>query len=77
MAKLTINEIALHCETRRDWEEQFGIGCPGYIPYWVAYMPEDQRVQYLLLSKHEYIDFSAEMLHKGFNWHEWEPFHWQ
>ena len=55
----------------RNWEELFGVDDPGYLPYWIAYMPEKKRIAYLQATKSEFLDFSADMLHKDFDWTAW------
>jgi hypothetical protein len=56
----------------RSWEDLFGVDDPDYLPYWVAYMPKDERLDYLKDAGKEFLDYKNEMLHKNFDWKSWE-----
>lgn len=70
MGKLTLNEINNETDIRREWE-RFGFDSTEYLPYWVAHMSYIERVAYLKLTKHEYVDFKEEMMNKDFDWSKW------
>lgn len=52
------------------WEDMYGVDCPGYLPYWVAYMPYHDRVEYLQIMGHTFNDYVPEMLKTDFKWSE-------
>lgn len=58
----------------RSWEDFYGIDSPGYLPYWLMYMPKKERYAYLLDAGYEFLDFSIEMLKDDFDWKKWECF---
>ena len=76
MAKLKGNEIraVLEDEEIRFYEYMFGVDYPGYLPYWVAYMKDDDRQTYLATTKSEYCDVLDDMFCKDFDWQAWEPY---
>lgn len=45
---------------------------PNYLPYWIAYMSNDERRQFLLNEGSTFLDFNREMLEHDFDWLEWE-----
>lgn len=53
------------------WEDAFGVDNPNYLPYWVKYMPSDERIQYLSACGHQFDDFTSNMLKSDFDWKTW------
>ena len=45
---------------------------PNYLPYWIAYMSNDERRQFLLNEGSTFLGFNREMLEHDFDWLEWE-----
>ena len=57
MPKLTAKEVEIYYNPVREWEDIYGVDWPCCeIPYWVDYMPRDEKLEYLSLCKGEYID---------------------
>ncbi|MGO3346122.1 MAG: hypothetical protein ACTIM4_12775 [Marinomonas sp.] len=54
------------------FELMFGIDNPNYLPYWTAYMSNDERRQFLLSEGASFLDFNKKMLECDFDWLEWE-----
>lgn len=55
------------------WEDSFGVDNPDYLPYWVQYMPQDERIVYLRECGQSFLDFKIEMLSSDFDWESWKP----
>ena len=59
-------------EGPRYWEECYGVDHPDFLPYWIIYMPKDERARYLVEAGREFKDFKTEMLDKDFDWSKWD-----
>lgn len=54
------------------WEDMFGVDNPDYLPYWVKYMPPNDRMIYLKQCGHTFLDFDVKMLSSNFDWKSWQ-----
>ncbi|MBB1344111.1 hypothetical protein H5154_21290 [Pseudoalteromonas sp. SR44-5] len=72
MPRLTNKMLDEMQENVVDFELIFGIDNPNYLPYWTAYMRNDERRQFLLNEGSTFLDFNKEMLEHDFDWLQWE-----
>ncbi|MCP4322414.1 MAG: hypothetical protein GY787_11320 [Alteromonadales bacterium] len=72
MAKLTNKMLDEMQQETVIFELIFGIDNPDYLPYWTAYMSNDERRLFLVNQGSSFLDFNSKMLERDFDWLEWQ-----